>query len=92
MKNIRTYLIIGVGIISIILSIRCFCYKSLGHESSSVYGGDAFTGIQNAAAATSKNIEGLASIVQFGFGSVLLVTGLGFLTVGLTSPLKKEDE
>ena len=51
-----------------------------------MYGGDAYTGIQNAAATTSKNVKELAGIVQFGFGSILLVMGLGLVGLGLTTP------
>ena len=58
---------------------------------SSSYGGDAFTGIQNAGAQTSENVKNLAKIVQFGFGSVLLIAGFGFLGIGLTTPLGKEN-
>lgn len=78
---------IVVGVIAIILAIVCYSFKSLDYEGNSIYGGDAFTGIQNAAATTSKNVKELASIVQFGFGSILLVTGLGFVGVGLTTPI-----
>lgn len=94
-NNLRTIAFIVIGVIAIGLSIRCFSYDDLDFEARSTYGGDAFTGIQNAAALTSKNVKSLASIVQFGFGSILLVTGLGFLGVGLTSPIQgaesKED-
>lgn len=92
-KNIRTIIFIVIGVISIGLSIRCFSFKELSSEPKSMYGGDAFTGIQNAGAQTSENVMELAKIVQFGFGSVLLVAGLGFLGVGLTTPMtKKSDE
>lgn len=92
-KNIRTIILIVIGVISIGLSIRCFSFKELSSQPKSVYGGDAFTGIQNAGAQTSENVMELAKIVQFGFGSVLLVAGLGFLGVGLTTPMtRKSDE
>lgn len=91
-KNFRTVLLIVVGIISIALSIKCFSYEDLDYSPRSMYGGDAYTGIQNAAAMTSKNVKELASIVQFGFGSVLLVSGLTLLAFGLTSPMQKKQE
>ena len=62
-----------IGIVAIGLSIKCYTIDEMDYESRSMYGGDAYTGIQNAAAATSKNVKELAEIVQFGFGSVLLV-------------------
>ena len=91
-KNIRTIIFIVIGVISIGLSIRCFSFKEMNYERASLYGGDAFTGIQNAGAQTSENVKDLAKIVQFGFGAVLLVAGLVFLGVGLTTPVIKRVE
>lgn len=91
-KKIRVIIFIIIGVISIGLSIKCFSYRQLDYEAKSMYGGDAFTGIQNAGAQTSKNVRDLADIVKFGFGSVLLVSGLGFLGVGLTTPLQNSSE
>ena len=91
-NKLRTIVLIVIGVIAIGLSIKCFTFDDLDYEPRRMYGGDAFTGIQNAGAITSKNVKELASIVQFGFGSILLVTGLGFLGVGLTSPLKNDEK
>lgn len=54
------------------------------------YRDDDYTSIQNAAATTSKNVSELASIVQFGFGSLLLINGLTLLAFGLTAPIEKK--
>lgn len=86
-KKLRSVILILIGIISLFLSFKCYTIDDLDYESRSMYGGDAYTGIQNAAAMTSKNIKELASIVQFGFGSVLLIMGLTVLGFGLTMPL-----
>lgn len=85
-QKFRSIVLIVVGIIALGLSIKCFSIDDLDYASKSMYGGDAYTGIQNAAAATSKNVKELASIVQFGFGSILLVMGLGLIGFGLTTP------
>ena len=45
-------------------------------ELSERYGGDAYTGIQNAAAQTANNIRYLAEIIQIGLGGILLIAGL----------------
>lgn len=84
-KN-RAIILIMIGIIAVGLSISCFSRESLRYEHTTRYGGDAYTGIQNAAAKTSENVKELAEIVQFGFGSILLVMGLGFIGMGLTTP------
>ena len=85
-QKIRSLVLIVVGIIAIGLSVKCFLSDELDYETRSMYGGDAFTGIQNAAATTSKNVKELADIVQYGFGSILLVMGLGLIGIGLTTP------
>lgn len=95
-KQIRTLLLCGIGVISIILSIKCFSFDRLDSGSRSMFRDDDFyvdddySGIQNAAATTSKNVSELASIVQFGFGSLLLINGLSLLAFGLTSPIEKK--
>ena len=86
-QKLRSTVLIVIGIIAIGLSIKCYTIDDLDYESRSMYGGDAYTGIQNAAAMTSRNVKELASIVQFEFGSVLLVMGLSLLGVGLTTPM-----
>ena len=86
-QKLRSTVLIVIGIIAIGLSIKCYTIDDLDYESRSMHGGDAFTGIHNAAAMTSRNVKELASIVQFGFGSVLLVMGLSLLGVGLTTPM-----
>lgn len=85
-QKFRSIVLIVVGIIALGLSFKCFSIDDLDYASKSMYGGDAYTGIQNAAAATSKNVKELANIVQFGFGSILLVMGLCLIGLGLTTP------
>jgi len=87
MQKVRIVILLLIGILSIVLSYKCYTYSDLSGVASAVYGGDAFTGIQNAAATTAKNVAELAKVVQFGFGSILLVNGLAFIGVALTMPL-----
>lgn len=91
-QKARSIVLIIVGIIAIGLSIKCYSIDDLDYETNSYYGGDAYTGIQNAAATTSKNVKDLAGIVQFGFGSILLVMGLTLVGVGLTTPVGKRED
>ena len=86
-QKLRSIVLIVIGVIAIGLSIKCYSIDELDYESESMYGGDAYTGIQNAAAMTSRNVKELASIVQFGFGSVLLIMGLTLVGVGMTTPM-----
>lgn len=69
--------IIGMlsGVLSIILG---FCMHCGGYYYTSLekYGGDAYTGIQNAAAETSRNVYGLGQCVESGFKFLLIVVGI----------------
>lgn len=65
-----------IGVLSIILAVNCFNRSTGLYESNKIYGGDAYTGIQNASAQTSNNIQCLAEITRFAGGSTLLVFGL----------------
>jgi hypothetical protein len=91
-QELRSIVLMVIGIVAIGLSIKCYTIDEMDYESRSMYGGDAYTGIQNAAAATSKNVKELAEIVQFGFGSVLLVMGLTLVGVSLTTPMGSQKE
>ncbi len=86
-QKFRAIVLIVIGVIAIGLSIKCFTIDELDYETRSMYGGDAYTGIQNAAAMTSRNVKELAEIVKFGFGSVLFVMGLTLVGFGLTTPM-----
>jgi len=90
-KIIKAILLIIIGFISIGLSIKCYSIKECKYTEESIYGGDAFTGIQNAAASTSKNVMELAEIEKFGFGSILLISGLTLLTIGITTPISRNS-
>ena len=72
-----------IGIIAIVLAIICATASVGYYESSKTYGGDAYTGIQQAAAQTANNVQYLAEIVRFGFSAVLAVTGLISMAYGL---------
>ncbi len=91
-QKLRSIVLMVIGIVAIGLSIKCYTIDEMDYESRSMYGGDAYTGIQNAAAATSKNVKELAEIVQFGFGSVLLVMGMTLVGVGMTTPTGSHPE
>ena len=101
-KKIFNYTLIGIGVLSIIFAILCFVlngeFGSCYYVGQQVYGGDAYTGIQNAAAATASNIdalnesvETLANCIKIGFGFVLLILGLLIILLG-TKKLMQEKK
>jgi len=80
------------GIISIIFSIIVFCMDNGSWENSLQYGGDAYTGIQNAAAQTANNIQALCDIFKIAFGAVLLVGGIVLICVFGLKMVKLSEE
>ena len=62
------------------------------YVSKNYYGGDAYTGIQHAAAETGQNVRDLARINRFGFGSILLIGGLALIAFGIPGNNKEIDE
>ena len=88
------YGLIGIGVLCIIFSILCFVLNLETFTgvtiSAEKYGGDAYTGIQNAGAATANNVYWLtdcvvllSKTVRMGFGFTLLVTGLLVILFGV---------
>lgn len=74
---------IVIGALAIILALACFLSDTGVFERESAYGGDAYTGIQNAAAITANNVKCVAGIASLGLGSVLLILGLSFASRGV---------
>lgn len=72
------------GLASLILGIVCYCLDAGSYVFNVQYGGDAYTGIQNAAARTACNVTNLAKICKFGFGSVLLIAGVVLIICAVT--------
>ncbi len=67
------------GLLSVILGFVTYGMSAGSYESSHSYGGDAYTGIQNAAAQGANNVLYGSEILRFGFGSLLLVLGLALI-------------
>ncbi len=85
MSTLKSILFILVGIVSIGLSISCFNADDGDYVEKNYYGGDAYTGIQHAAAETGQNVRALTKLTTKGFGSILLVGGLALVVVGIPS-------
>lgn len=92
LKSILWYVI---GLISIILGIYCFSMEVGDKVTMQYFGGDAYTGMQQASAHAANNVMALAKVVKMGFGSLLFSVGLGMLALGITISQKskqKKDE
>lgn len=86
----KAALLIIIGILAIALSIVSFCMDAGYYAVYEQYGGDAYTGMQNASACTALNVRRLCEVVKFGFGSILLVSGLTLIVSGI-SAVTKDD-
>lgn len=71
------------AIVMLILAINTFNSRVGGSEEYESYGGDAYTGIQNAAAQTANNVQKTNEILAFGLGAVLLGFSFGFATLSV---------
>ncbi len=77
-SGVKPFCIVGIlsGILSIIFGIITLKKDAGSYVSSQSYGGDAYTGIQNASAKSANNIQDLAEILKFGLGGLLIVLGI----------------
>lgn len=77
----------GIGVLSLIFAIVCFCLSVGGvygsTEGNKSYGGDAYTGIQNAAAQTATNVYWTMKIVYNIAVCLKIIGGFAFVIVGL---------
>ena len=102
-KKVLAIILIIAAIASIILGIMTMTKAEdlyTGRWTShATYGGDAYTGIQNAAADTAGNVQSGNSILNsinenlcFGLGAILIVIGLTLAAVAIACLAGKQDE
>lgn len=78
-KKIFIVLLLLTGVLSIILSFGISNSSWVAYVENITYGGDAYTGIQNAAAQTANNVKVLISTLEYGLSSILLIGGLSLI-------------
>ena len=84
-KIVVAVIAIAIGVCAIIFA---FCLKRYGsYILYRSYGGDAYTGLQNAAADTGNNVYWLERLMQKAFRYAFILTGLGFIFYGLKTLL-----
>ena len=81
-------ILLGIGAIA--LAVLVFTGSVGYYESFMQYGGDAYTGIQNAAAQTANNIMFLGETIRLGLASFLLIQGLVLLLGALCIRTKQK--
>ena len=76
---------IVVGIVAIVFAVIIGKADVGTYVRTEYYGGDAFTGIQHAAAYTGENVKDLAEIVRMGFTFLFWIWGLTMIASGISS-------
>lgn len=104
MSKLRSILFIIIGIVSIIFAVQVRNIASRQPDTGiyvarSVYGGDAYTGMQNASASTANNVRVHSTIINdqtkviaAGFSYLFWLSALGFITLGVTGFKTKRVE
>ena len=98
-NNLITTIYFILAVIAIVFAIICLAtdvysprYIYTVHE---IYGGDAYTGIQNAAADTSQNIVGLGlelgNLIKDCFGLSFILVGLIFIVLAIKSIVERKN-
>lgn len=81
-------LYITMGVVAIIWGLQLNYYGNYSMEST--YGGDAYTGIQNASSKTANNINELGDMLCTSFKGILIVMGGTIMLYGISTVSKKE--
>ncbi len=95
-KKILALAFLFIAALSLIFSIVCFSMDtSRGNgstEMNETYGGDAYTGIQNAAAQgatntyyVNRNVQALAKCVKTAAGFAFIITAFTFAAIGVVN-------
>ena len=92
MKKAYGVMFLLIGIVSVILGMVSFSMETGSYELNVSYGGDAYTGIQNASAQAANNIIYLAEVTSFGFGAVLTVAGVFMMIFGIKTLSAPEQQ
>lgn len=79
-----------IAVLSLFFAFNCFGMYSGGYESNETYGGDAYTGIQNAAAQTANNVQFLNQNITTAFGYVFVLSAATFASIGIVKLASKQ--
>ena len=91
-KKLLKNLFITIAIVSIIFAVLCFVLDSGNTEWDYTYGGDAYTGIQNAAAKTANNLVATNNCIKTISSFAFIIVGLAFGSIGISIKTDKTNE
>ena len=87
MKYIKNLAFLIAALFSFYSSYECFDESNGRYATEKTYGGDAYTGIQNAAATAAQNAADAAVLIQDGFGYLFIVSGIALLGIAIPKDL-----
>ena len=90
-QRLRVFCII-LSILAFVLAFIVFDQRVGSFESSKSYGGDAYTGIQNAAAQTANNVQDVGEMIRTGLGCILILHGAILLSVAICIDVPKKEK
>lgn len=102
MGRIRSIIFIAIGVLSVLFAISIINVADADPEigryvDRSIYGGDAYTGMQNASASTANNVRAQSSIIvaqtkviATGFSYVFWLSALCFFAIGVSGLGRKK--
>ena len=90
MRRVFGALLIALSLIAFTFSSEISSSYTGSWEESLAYGGDAYTGIQNAAAQTANNVTYVGDILAEGFSYLFLLAGFILLACGLYQVIRKD--
>lgn len=87
-QKILAFAFLAIAVLSLIFAIVCFTMDAYGPfgatESNKSYGGDAYTGMQNASAQAATNAYYINRSVHSLIACVKVASGFGFIITSLT--------
>lgn len=81
-----------LGVLAIVLAIVVYNLDVGYYENYETYGGDAYTGIQQAAAQTANNVVYVGQMIRTGFASILAIHGGVLLAGAFCIDTSKKEE
>ncbi len=81
-KKLLGSTLVRIALLSAVFAIVCFFMGTGDYETYITYGGDAYTGMQNASAQAANNVKALAEIVSMGFGALFLIISSVLFALG----------
>ena len=92
MKVLRSALLAILGFLLILCGADVINMNTGHAELPQNYGGDAYTGIQNAEVRTGQLIILQSEIITYGLGSLMIYSGIGCIIFAIPTSIKRKED